>query len=53
MDNDEAFIECIFGRRGPDEIVCVANPIQSSDRVFICNEAEIDAWLEAKFGEAE
>ena len=27
-------------------------PSQLSDRVFVWNEAEIDAWLEAKFEEA-
>ncbi|MGB1875598.1 MAG: helix-turn-helix transcriptional regulator [Rhodospirillaceae bacterium] len=27
-------------------------PIQLSERVFVWNEADIDAWLEAKFGEA-
>ena len=25
-------------------------PIQLSERVFVWNEADIDAWLEAKFG---
>ena len=24
-------------------------PIQLSDRVFVCNEADIDAWLKSKF----